>query len=292
MSVSVMDSAFNVFSLALAFALIGFNVYVTTSIMKITDLTCDGSVTIGGCTYGALVCLGANPVIALVFAVCIGVLAGFITSALTNHINIEPALASIITLTAIQTLNVKLASVGKVIPVSRTILRALSMGETVVVALAMVMIISFVFYRIMNSEYGLAMRVFGDGKIISESLGINTNRMLFMGLGLANGLSAAGGALITQITGNFSVTMGSGSLVFGIAAVIIGEKLISPSNAKRAILGCVLGSIIYKTLIELFTFTSTEALGTEYKSIVTAIVLIFLMASISDRQKSKRLENV
>lgn len=290
----VIDSAFNIFSLSLIFALIGFNVYLTTSIMKINDLTCDGAVALGGCAYGALVFFGINPIIAFLFSALLGVLAGFMTSSFATHIDVEPVLASIITLTAIQTFTVKLSAVGKIRlgEHAKNAIDTFSSLDNAILVCCVVLIVSFLFYRILNSEYGLAMRVFGDGKIISESLGVNCKKMMWIGLGLGNGLSAAAGALITQVTGNFSVGMGSGSLVFGIASVIIGEKLISGNSVKGAIIGCFVGAILYKIAIELFTFSGAEALGSDYSSVITAIVLIFLMASISEHRKKGRLENI
>jgi putative ABC transport system permease protein len=289
---SIVDSALNIFSLSLIFAIIGLNVYLTTSVMNITDLTCDGSVALGGCAYGAFVACGVNPILAFVFATFFGVIAGFTTSSLTNYINIEPVVASIITLSAVQTFILKLnftgqaylsslgGSLSKLTPIDNTILIAFVVAA-----------ISFVFYRVMNSEYGLAMKVFGDGKIISESLGINCNKIMWVGLGIANGLAAAAGAMIAQVMGSFSVSMGTGSLVFGITSVIIGQKLISDKTPRGAIVGCFMGAFIYKGLLELFTIGGIEAFGHEYNSIITAVVLIFLMASINDNNKKGNLEN-
>jgi len=290
----VMDSAFNIFSLSLVFALIGLNVYLTSSIMKITDLTCDGAVALGGCAYGALVIFGVNPIAAFLFASLLGVIAGFMTSSFSTHIDVEPVLASIITITAIHTFIIKLCT-AKSYAVghgAKSIVSTLSSFDNAILVCCIVLILSFLFYRILNSEYGLAMRVFGDGKIISESLGVNSKKMMWIGLGLGNGLSAAAGALMTQITGDFSVSMGNGSLVFGIASVIIGGKLISSNTVRGAIFGCFVGAILYKIAIEIFTFSGAETFGSDYNSVITALVLIFLMASISDRSKKGRLENI
>jgi putative ABC transport system permease protein len=289
---SVVDSAFNIFSLSLAFALIGLNVYLTTSVMNITDLTCDGSVALGGCAYGALIVFGINPVVAFIFAMLLGAMAGFMTSAITIYIDVEPVLASIITLSAIQTFVIKLSSSGNMYMSSaEATLTKLSAIDNAILISITVFCISYIFYRIMNSEYGLSMKVFCCGKVVSESLGISSNKMRLVGLGIGNCLSAAAGALIVQIVGSFSVSMGTGSLVFGIAISLIGENLMSHKTVKSAIIGCFFGSIIYKLMIELLTFSNKESIGSEYSNVISAVVLIFLMASISDRKKRGRLEN-
>jgi putative ABC transport system permease protein len=129
------------------------------------------------------------------------------------------------------------------------------------------------------------MKVYGGGLIISESLGINSNQMLRVGLCIGNALSAIGGALITQVSGNFSINMGSGALIFGLATIIIGEKIIAPRSTFRAIAGCFIGALIYKVILEAITFSGGfKTLGSEYKSLIISVVLIFLMNIM---QKSK-----
>jgi putative ABC transport system permease protein len=135
------------------------------------------------------------------------------------------------------------------------------------------------------------MKVFGCGRIISESLGISSSRMLYVGLGIGNALSALAGALITQISGTFSANMGNGSLVFGLAAVIIGEKIVEPKTTRRAIIGCFIGALIYKVMVEVATFGGTQTLGSEYNNVIIALVLIFLMALIQDSKKTHSLKN-
>jgi putative ABC transport system permease protein len=244
----------------------------------------------GGCTYGVLILGGVNPLIAILCALVVGIVAGFVTSSLVTHIGIEPVFASIITLTALQTFIIKLSSIGKILldnlGESKSALSMLSSVENSIITIIIVTVICLIFFRIMNSEYGLAMRVYGDGKIISESLGINSNQMLWVGLGLGNALSAIAGALIVQISGKFCATMGNGSLVFGLAAVIIGDKIISPKTIRGSILGCLAGAFVYKILIDTITWGNSGVLGSEYNSIITAIMLIFLMASI--REKDRR----
>lgn len=289
----VINSAFDIFSLSLIFALIGFSVYLTTSVMNVIDLTCDGSVVLGGCAYGTLVLFGINPIVAFLFAMCLGVLAGFVTSALATHINMEPTFASLITLSAINTFVLKLSSAGHLYlsNLGWSRINTTSPVDNSVIIFSLVAIFCIIFYKIMNSEYGLSMKVIGDGKIISGSLGIDCNHTMWIGLGLANGLASAAGAMITQVVGVFSLSMGTGSLVFGMIAIILGAKLIEPTNTKKTIAGCFLGAVVCKALLELFTYGGAESLGSEYNTVISSVILIFLMASINDHKKKGRLEN-
>ena len=289
-----LDSAANVFALSLVFALISFSVYLTTAIMKVTDVACDSCVTLGGCTYGALVVVGINPIIAVFTATLCGVIAGFTISSITNHIKIELVLSSVITMSIIQTFVLKLCNFGESIKEnlhkSGSIFN-FSPVENAIIILVIVSIVAFFFYKFLNSEYGLAMRVYGDGVIISESLGIDTKHVLWVGLGLSNGLAAGAGALMTQVMGNFSTVMGAGALVFGIASVIIGQRLATTNSVKESIIGCFIGAIIYKIAIELVTSLGSSTVGSDYNNIIIAIVLIFLMVTVNDQRKQENLEN-
>jgi putative ABC transport system permease protein len=292
MATPVISSFFDTLALSVVFALIALNVYLSSFVMKITDITCDGSVAIGGCAYGVLVIVGINPVIAFVVATGFGVVAGMITSAVSTLIRVEPILSSIITLTAIQTFSTKLSNIGNLYTArSDKAISSLNFIDNCIIVCCVVAIIGLIFYRFMNSEQGLAMRVFGNGRIVSESLGISCDGMMSLGLGLGNGLSAAAGALLTQITGFFSASMGEGAFVFGMAAVFLGEKIISPTSISSSIVGCFIGSIVCRMAVALCTLDAPRSvLRSDYDGIMIALMLIFLMASIADGRKG-RMEN-
>jgi putative ABC transport system permease protein len=250
-------------------------------VLNITDLTCDASVALGGCSYGALLLCGINPFISFLLAAVLGAVAGFTTSSFVTHVKIEPVLASIITLTALQTFITKLSGIGTS-AVGKGLIFSSSAIYNFIIVLTVVLLICMLFFKMLNSEYGLAMRVYGDGKIISESLGINTTKILWIGLSAGNALSAIAGALIAQISGNFSSGMGNGSLVFGLASVIIGEKILAPKNVGIAILGCFIGALVYKIIIEIVT-----ASGSEYSHVIMATILILLMMLIQNNPKRR-----
>jgi putative ABC transport system permease protein len=158
-------------------------------------------------------------------------------------------IASIIVLTALQTLIIKIASAGNVLG-TESALSVLTPLDNLLLVFVIVSCLCVIFFKIMNSEYGLAMRVYGDGQIISESLGINVNQILRMGLCAGNAMAAIAGALMVQVYGHFSVGIGGGSFVFGLAAVILGEKIASPRTLKGAIFGCLIGALIPNPIIK------------------------------------------
>ncbi|MBR1734247.1 MAG: hypothetical protein IJ730_02180, partial [Alphaproteobacteria bacterium] len=108
----LIDGSLNIVSLSLVFSLISFSVYLTTSILKVTDVSCDSCVTLGGCTYGALVIAGIHPIIAFFAAITCGIVAGFTISSITNHIGVELVVSSVVTMSIIQTFVLKLHTFG------------------------------------------------------------------------------------------------------------------------------------------------------------------------------------
>ncbi|MDR1235421.1 MAG: hypothetical protein LBJ96_00280 [Holosporaceae bacterium] len=278
----------NIISLSLAFILIGLNVYLSSQVLNVTDLTCDASVALGGCSYGVLTLCGIHPVVAFFVSVCFGAAAGFLTSSLVNNIKIEPVLASIIILTLLQTIIVKILDFGKIAATGKdevSVFASFSAIDNAIITFVTVSVLFMFFLKMMNSEYGLAMRVYGDGQIISKSLGIDTKGTLSAGLEIGNAFAAAAGALVAQITGTFDVAMGGGAFVFGLAAIIIGNRLLLPGTIKASVFGCLVGAVIYKVLTEVVTRMLG---GSEYNSIAIAMALIFLIAIIQD-SKTRRI---
>ncbi|MDR3151252.1 MAG: hypothetical protein LBT67_00170 [Holosporaceae bacterium] len=286
----VLDHLLDIFSLSLAFSLIGLNIFLTSNVMKVTDMSCDGSVALGGCTYGALVISGVNPALAFVIAVFLGAAVGFITSLLSNHLLLDVVIASIITVTALGAGLVGICSSVKVDEQEciKLLHGSFSALDILSLTLAVVVFLSCIFYRILHSEYGLGMRVFGDGKIISESLGIDSSKMLLVALCLGNAFSAAAGALVAQITGVFNAGMGSGAMVFGITSIIIGEKILQPKTLGAAIYGCILGSVFYKLLVAsaVYAVVGTKLGGSVYDSLVTAAILVIVMLFVNIKKFS------
>nr|MCR5225059.1 hypothetical protein [Alphaproteobacteria bacterium] len=242
----MLDNALNLISLSLAFSLIGLNVFLTKKILNITDLTCDASFALGGCTYGMAMLCNMNPLLAFLFAISLGTLSGLVTSSFINHVGMAPIISSVVTLVAVQTVVLKFTSIGRLMMREdiHSSLGTLSSLDNFVITIVLVAALSFLFYRLVISEYGLAMRVCGSGQIIAESMGIQRSSVLFIGLAIGNMLSAVSGVLVAQIGGAFSASMGLGSLVFGLSAIIIGELLVCPKDIKEAFLSCFIGAFI------------------------------------------------
>ncbi len=288
---SIMDSILNVFALGLAFAPVGLSVLLSKKILKISDLTCEASFGLGGCSYGIMVIFGINPLFAMILSMMFGYISGLMTSSMMSYIRFNSLVASMITAGIIQTILLKSNSIkGLNIWVQNSLLGQMSAINNLLLSGFIVLIITFLLFRIINSEYGLGMRIFGSGRIVSESLGINSINVLNSGLGISNMLSALGGILTVQITGEFPIGIGNGCFIFGLASMMLGEKLTKSDSIKSLLMGCFFSSIIMQCVIKFITYYGYD-LGEEYRSIILAVTLIFLVAFKKGNQELTK-ENV
>lgn len=273
---SVIDSIFYVLAFGLVFSLVGLGIFLSNKVYKLVDLTCESSFALGGCIYGSMVLVGLNPLIAIVCSMFLGYMSGVITASLISYIRLNSVIASLLTIGGIQSLLTKLVEIRRFN--SASVLGNLSPISNFILALIIVSIVAFLFYRLMISEYGLSMRVYGDGEIITESMGVNGINVLSFGLGLENLMCALAGALVAQITGDFAVNMGNGCIIFGISAIIIGEKVFESVNVKTAVIGAFVGAVCYQIGLKVLVSKDMMGLGEEFTNVVMAISLIMLVA--------------
>lgn len=272
----VVDSIFYVLAFGLAFSLVGLGIFLSNKVFKLVDFTCESSFALGGCVYGSMVLAGMNPMIAIITSMLLGYIAGAITASFVSYIKLDAIIASLLTIGGLQSLLTKLVEVRRVN--SFSVFGNLSPISNFILVLIIVCVVLFLFYRLMISEYGLSMRIYGDGEIITESMGVNGIRVLSFGLGLENLMCALAGALVAQMTGDFSVNMGSGCIIFGISAIIFGKKIFNSAGIKTAIIGAFIGSICYQAVIKVIVSKELIGVGEEYTSILMAITLIMLVA--------------
>lgn len=273
---SIVDSIFFMLAFGLAFSLVGLGIFLSNKVFKLIDLTCESSFALGGCVYGAMVLAGVNPLFAIITAMFLGYIAGIITASFINYIKLDAVIASLLTIGGLQSLLTKLVELKKIDPVS--VFGNLSPISNFILVLIIVCPVIYLFYKLMISEYGLSMRVYGDGEIITESMGVNGIRILSFGLGLENLLFALAGALVAQMTGEFSVNMGSGCIIFGISAIIFGSKIFNNVNIKTAIIGTFIGAVCYQAALKLLISKELIGLGEEYTNIIMAMTLVLLVA--------------
>jgi len=127
--------------------------------------------------------------------------------------------------------------------------------------------------RFLLSSYGLAMRATGSNPRMARAQGIDTTAVTYVGMAISNALVALAGALFAQMNGFADVTIGTGTIVVGLAAVILGEAIFGSRSITVWILGCIAGSVIYRLAVALALNASFLGLNASDLNLVTAVLV-------------------
>lgn len=270
--------------IGLIFGLVALGVFLSFRIINFPDLTVDGSFPLGGAVAAALIVAGWNPFAATAVAVVAGAMAGYLTAWLNVHLRIMQLLASILVMIALYSINLRVMGKPNVALISEpTVFSMLAFGDIpeywlkpivllVVVAAAKILLDLF-----FASETGLAMRATGGNPRMARSQGISTDRFTLWGLALSNALVALAGALFVQTQGGADISMGVGTIVIGLAAVIIGETLLPARSLVVTTLACILGAVIYRFFIATALNTDFMGLKAQDLNLVTAVLVAFAL---------------
>ncbi len=272
--------------------IMAMGVYITFRILDVADLTVDGTMATGGATLVVCVTGGMNVWLALIIAFIAGCLAGLITGIFHTKFGIPAILAGILTQFILYSVNLRIMSQKANLPLSvekydlmislRNIPGAILTGAIFVVVIIAVM------YWFFGTELGHSLRATGCNQNMARANGINTETNKIIGLVLSNGLVALAGALLSQYQGFADINMGRGAIVIGLAAVIIGEVLLSRifKNFALKLLAAVIGGIIYYMVITLILQAGLDA--NDLKMLSALVVAVFLGVPYWKRKIAQR----
>jgi putative ABC transport system permease protein len=245
----------------LIFALLALGVFLTYRILDLPDLTVDGSFTTGGGTAAILIYNGWDPLLATACGFVTGSLAGLVTGLLHTKLKIDGLLASILTMIALYSVNLRIMggpSVGVNLREGQKLhhlftdlkdANLLYSGEMVAILAAVVLVALVGINWFLSTDFGLAVQATGDNPGMAMSDGISTDYTKIVTLMLSNGLVGLSGALYVQFNGSADSTMGVGLILVGLASVIIGNAVLGTRFMVLATLGAVVGSILYRLII-------------------------------------------
>jgi len=266
--------------IGLVFGLVGLGVFLSFRVLNFPDLTVDGSFPLGAAVSAALIVSGLDPYSATLVAIACGCLAGLVTAFLNIRFGILHLLASILTMIALYSINLRIMGRPNLAIISEpTVLSAFEgFGLAMlylkplfagVVAIAGVLLVS----RFLASEYGLAMRATGANPRMARAQGVQTSQATYVGMAMSNGLVALAGALFAQMNGFADVTLGTGTIVVGLAAVIVGEALLGTRSVLIWAAGCVVGSVAYRLAVALALNSDVLGLQASDLNLVTAVLV-------------------
>lgn len=271
----------------LVWACVGLGVYLTLRVLAFPDLTVEGSFPTGAAIAAALIFRGGDPFLATGLAIAGGMLAGWLTGMLHTRRGINDILSGILVATALYSVtlvimdrpNTPLLGTATVYEKLYDFLGVRPgiwprIGLLAGLCLAVALLLNW----FLHTDLGLALRATGNNPAMARSLGIHTDRLKVLGLTLANGLVALSGALVAQLQGFADVGMGVGTLVAGLAAIIIAEAVFGVHRMLWNLLAVVLGSFTYRYLVALALLAGLPA--TLLKLITATLVVATLGLSL------------
>lgn len=269
----------------LIYALLTYGIYITYKLLDFPDLTVDGSFPLGAAVTAVLLTKGVNPFLSLLIAMGAGALAGFSTGFIHVKLKVRDLLAGIITMTALFSINLQIA--GSNLNIGREVdtifvaqpFDALfgSMGlihRKFIISLILVLIFKVILDLYFETKSGLLLRATGDNAALVTTLAKDNGKMKILGLVIANALVALAGAVVCHEQRGFSATMGTGQMVFGLAAVIIGTTIFKKVSFVKGTTAVLIGSIVYKGCIQL---AISLGLPANLLKLITAVLFLIIL---------------
>ncbi len=276
------------------YAPVAMALFLSYSILDIADLTTDGAFTLG-CAVSAVACLAGHPILAVPLAMLACAMAGGITAFLQTKCGVPSILAGIVTNIGLYTVNIMvMGSSNKSIFKVDTIFSLFQdIGGTyykLILIASIVILVAVLLVVFLGTRLGLSIRATGDNINMVQASSINPAYTITIGLCLANAMTGLSGAMVAQYSKSADVNMGTGMVVIGLAALIIGETLIGKGSMTRRVAGVLVGSILYRML---YAGALRANVPAEYMKLVSALIVGLAIAAPTIKaniafQKSKR----
>jgi putative ABC transport system permease protein len=262
--------------IGLIYGVVAIGIYITFRIIDFPDLTCDGSFVFGAAVSSILVKSGYNPWIAIIAALIAGAISGTATGILYTRLKITDLLSGILISFMLYSINLHVMGGLPNIALinSQTIFDDVS--GIVILSLITICICLLIGYLFMT-YFGLALRSIGQNKRLAQNSGVNIQAMTIIGLALSNSLIALGGALFSQSQGFVDIGSGVGTVIVGLASVMIGERVLQYKSIFMQIVSCIIGSIIYRILIGFALHSDALGLQTSDLNLITGLLVIAIM---------------
>ncbi|MEL6353361.1 MAG: ABC transporter permease [Cyanobacteria bacterium J06627_28] len=280
----------------LLYGFLSLGVYLSFRVLDFPDLTVDGSFPLGAAVAGTLIVAGVNPFVATGIAMVAGGFAGLCTAFLSVRLGILNLLASILTMIALYSVNLRIMGKPNLSLLNQPSvldpLQGLLSGLPTMLVNPLILLVGVVVAKVMvdlflTSQLGLAMRATGMNSVMAQAQGVDTDRLILLGMALSNGLAALSGALFAQLYGFADVTLGVGTVVVGLATVILGEALLPSASVVSATLAVLVGSVIYRVAIALALNAGFLGFKAQDLNLVTAILVVLALTLPNSRLFSK-----
>ena len=278
----------NILEQGLLFSIVAIAVYITYKILDFPDMSVDGTFPMGAAISAALLVQGVNPWLSIIAAAIGGAIAGAITGILHVKFKIDNLMAGILVMIGLYSINLRIMGKANV-PLFNTP-NVFKLGiPTMVIIIVLLAIVKILLDLYLKTKSGFLLRAVGDNEQVVSSIGINKDMVKILGLVISNALAASAGALMAQYQGFSDVGMGTGTVVMGLAAVIIGSSLFERISFIKATTLSIFGAIIYKGAIALvLKYGGVIGLTANDLKLMTAIIVVIALCSNNGIFKFKK----
>lgn len=292
-----MSLLLSVLEQGMIYAIMALGIYITYKILDFPDLTVDGSFPMGAAVTCVLISKGVAPLLTLPIGFLAGAVAGTLTGLIHVKLKVRDLLSGIIMMTALYTVNLRVAGRAN-FPIysNQTIFdndlvngicpQTLQPYKTVVIVFLIMLVTKYLLDAYLRTKSGFLLRAVGDNDTIVTSLGVDKGKVKIIGLAIANGLVSLGGCVYAQQQRFFDVSMGTGTMVIGLASVIIGTSLFKRVTFMRVTTSVVIGSVIYKGCVALALKMGLPS--TDLK-MITAVLFLIILVICMDRNRAAKI---
>ena len=282
----------------LIYAIMALGVYITYKILDFPDLTVDGSFPMGAAIACILIVKGVSPILTLPICFAAGAFVGMLTGLIHVKLKVRDLLSGIIMMTALYTVNLRIAGKANLPiynmptifdngPVNSLFPGSLETYKTVAVILVITLATKFLLDWYMSTKSGFLLRAVGDNDSIVTSLGVDKGLVKIVGLSIANGLVTLGGCVFAQQQRFFDISSGTGTVVIGLASVIIGTSLFKKVTFLRVTTSVVIGSLLYKGCVAV---AIRMGLSSSDLKLITAVLFLTILVLGMDRKKKVKTD--
>lgn len=267
------------------YAILALGVYITYKILDFPDLTVDSSFPLGAAVCVVMIKAGINPYITLPAAFIAGGLSGLVTGIIHVKFKVRDLLSGIITMTMLYSVNLHITGGQANVPIfsNDTIFTLSPVGNTageyntVIVIFVIAVICKIAMDLYLKTKSGYLLRAVGDNETVVTSLAKDKGTVKIVGLVIANALVALAGCVMCQQQRFFEISMGTGTIVIGLASVIIGTNVFGKLSFLKATTAVIIGSVIYKACVAIAIACGMQAM--DMKLITGALFLVILIVS-------------
>jgi len=278
------------------YAIMALGVYITYKILDFPDLTVDGSFPMGAAITAVLISKDFNALLTLPICFAAGALVGVLTGLIHVKLKVRDLLSGIIMMTALYTVNLRVAGRANLPIYNKSTIfdndfinqifpDAVTSYKTIIIILVITLISKYILDWYLRTKSGMLLQAVGDNEHIVTSLSVDKGLVKIVGLAIANGLVSLSGCIYAQQQRYFDVSMGTGTVVIGLASVIIGTSLFKKITLLRITSSVIIGSVLYKGCVAL-----AISLGFESSDLKMITAVLFLGILVLGMERKRRVK--